>query len=64
MRKVEIEDLAYLIKNSKEKPIFFLGAGASITGNIPIAKTIIEDILEKYKDNPKVKQIQKKLINL
>ncbi|MCG3659479.1 SIR2 family protein, partial [Aliarcobacter butzleri] len=56
MRKVEIEDLAYLIKNSKEKPIFFLGAGASITGNIPIAKTIVEDILEKYKDNPKVKR--------
>ncbi|MCG3681978.1 TPR end-of-group domain-containing protein [Aliarcobacter butzleri] len=56
MRKVEIEDLAYLIKNSKEKPIIFLGAGASITGNIPIAKTIVEDILEKYKDNPKVKR--------
>lgn len=56
MRKVEIEDLAYLIKNSKEKPIFFLGAGASITGNIPISKTIVEDILEKYKDNPKVKR--------
>lgn len=56
MRKVEIEDLAYLIKNLKEKPIVFLGAGASKTGNIPVAKTIVEDILEKYKDNPKVKR--------
>ncbi|MCG3670738.1 hypothetical protein L5F33_10715 [Aliarcobacter butzleri] len=56
MRKADIEDLAYLIKNSKEKPIIFLGAGASITGNIPIAKTIVEDILEKYKDNPRVRK--------
>ncbi|MCG3684310.1 hypothetical protein [Aliarcobacter butzleri] len=56
MRKADIEDLAYLIKNSKEKPIIFLGAGASITGNIPIAKTIVEDILKKYKDNPRVRK--------
>jgi tetratricopeptide (TPR) repeat protein len=56
MKKADIEYLAYLIKNSKEKPIVFLGAGASITGNIPIANKIVEDILEKYKDNPKVKK--------
>uniref|UniRef100_UPI00125FC714 SIR2 family protein n=3 Tax=Aliarcobacter butzleri TaxID=28197 RepID=UPI00125FC714 len=60
MRKADIEDLAYLIKNSKEKPIIFLGAGASITGNIPIAKTIVEDILKKYKDNPRVRKDTKK----
>ncbi|MFY4842710.1 TPR end-of-group domain-containing protein [Aliarcobacter butzleri] len=60
MRKADIEDLAYLIKNSKEKPIVFLGAGASITGNIPIAKTIVEDILKKYKDNPRVRKDTKK----
>jgi len=56
MKKADIEYLAYLIKNSKEKPIVFLGAGASITGNIPVANKIVEDILEKYKDNPKVKK--------
>lgn len=56
MRKADIEDLAYLIKKSKEKPIVFLGAGTSITGNIPVANKIVEDILEKYKDKPIVRK--------
>lgn len=56
MKKSDIEELAYLIKNSKEKPIVFLGAGASVTGNIPLANTIVNDILEKYKENPRVKK--------
>lgn len=60
MKKADIEDLAYLIKKSKEKPIVFLGAGASITGNIPIANEIIKDILEKYKNNPRVKKDSEK----
>ena len=56
MKKADIEELAYLIKKSKEKPIVFLGAGASVTGNIPIANKIIEDISEKYIDNPRVRK--------
>lgn len=60
MKKADIEYLAYLIKNSKEKPIVFLGAGASITGNIPVANKIVDYILEKYKDNPNVKKDSEK----
>ncbi len=56
MKKADIEELAYLIKKSKEKPIVFLGAGASVTGNIPIASKIIIDISEKYIDNPRVRK--------
>ena len=52
MRNVTIEELAYILKQAKKnkqpKPIFFLGAGASKSGNIPLAKEIIEDILDKY----------------
>jgi hypothetical protein len=59
-----IEDLAYIIRNAKEKnkplPIFFLGAGASKSGNIPLAPDICKDILEKYHDNPKIKKLKDK----
>lgn len=52
MKNAEIEDLAYIIKQAKEKkqpkPIFFLGAGASKTGGIPLAHEIVSDILRKY----------------
>ena len=48
-----LEDLAYLIKEGK-KPIVFLGAGASITGGIPLASTIMEDILENIKINQRL----------
>ena len=57
-----IEDLIYLLKKAKEnnspKPIVFLGAGASVTGNIPTANTIVKDILERYKDKPKIKRLK------
>ena len=58
MEIVKIEHLVYLLKKAKEKnlpkPIFFLGAGASKTGGIPLAKDIIMDILEKYSDHPSI----------
>jgi len=50
--------LAFLIKEAKNNnqpcPIVFLGAGASKSGGIPLAREIIEDIKIKYKSNPKV----------
>lgn len=58
MKKSNIEDLAYLIKESKNgKPIVFLGAGASSSAGIPLADEISNDILLKYKDNPKVRRL-------
>ena len=60
MKTSTIEDLAYLIREAKEqelpKPIVFLGAGASKTGRIPLAGEIVENILDRYKRNPKVKK--------
>lgn len=50
--------LAFLIKEAKNNnqpcPIVFLGAGASKSGGIPLAREIIEDIKTKYKSNSKV----------
>ena len=62
MKNSTIEKLAYLIKQAKEnnqpKPIFFLGAGASKTGNIPLARDIIKDILDKYQSAPSIKELK------
>ena len=61
MQTKTIEQLAYFLKEAKEDnrpgPIFFLGAGASKTGGIPLAGEIVKDILEKYCDNPDVKAL-------
>ena len=61
MKEISIEDLAHKIKKAKNKgqprPIFFLGAGASKTGDIPLAGKIIDDILEEYKDEPAIKRL-------
>jgi len=61
MRETEIEDLAYIIKEAKKHnqplPIFFLGAGASVTGNIPLADQIVQNIKEEYGDNPSIKKL-------
>jgi tetratricopeptide (TPR) repeat protein len=57
MREKSISQLAYDLKQVKEqksKAIFFLGAGASVTGSIPLAKDIAKEILEKYADNPSI----------
>ncbi len=65
MEDVSIDILAYALKkakdnkpNKKPAPIFFLGAGASRTGGIPLANEIITDILEKYKESPKVQLLK------
>ena len=63
MEKATIEELAYIIKQAKQNnqpmPIFFLGAGASKTGKIPLAQDIVKEILEKYSDSPKIKKLPK-----
>lgn len=63
MKYEHIEDLAYYMKQAKEngqnKPIVFLGAGASKTGDIPLAKEIIENIKTNYK-NPKIGRLNEK----
>lgn len=61
MKEIKIEHLAYLLKQAKEnnqpQPIFFLGAGASHSGNIPLASEIIVQILRDYSQSPFVKDL-------
>lgn len=56
MKEIKIEHLGYLLKqakaNDKPQPIFFLGAGASRSGKIPLASEIVKKILDDYSDNP------------
>ncbi|PPK74360.1 import receptor subunit TOM20-like [Methylobacter tundripaludum] len=56
-----IEELAYFIKQARDNshsPIFFLGAGASKTGGIPLAGEIVTDILKNHSDNPRIKSLK------
>ncbi len=60
MREKSISQLAYdlkLVKEQKSKAIFFLGAGASVTGSIPLAKDIAKEIQAKYADNPSIGEL-------
>ncbi|QIK55172.1 hypothetical protein G7051_12810 [Dysgonomonas sp. HDW5B] len=62
MTEGQIEDIAYLLKdakNSKNKPIVFLGAGMSVAGGIPSAYKIAEEILSRFQNKPKIKRIKK-----
>ena len=62
MKTITIKELAYLLKQAKKKgepqPIFFLGAGASKSGNIPLAQEIVNDILKVHADSPFIKKLQ------
>ncbi|HBZ67549.1 MAG TPA: hypothetical protein DEO70_11995 [Bacteroidales bacterium] len=64
MKEITIAELAYWIKQTKQnnqpKPIFFLGAGASVSGNIPLAKDIAKQIILDYSDNPFINKIEEK----
>ncbi|MDI9336198.1 MAG: hypothetical protein QM520_04125, partial [Gammaproteobacteria bacterium] len=55
-----IEDLGYVMRVAKSdghpQPIFFLGAGASRSGNIPLAHEIVSQILQKS-TNPRVQKL-------
>jgi len=61
MKTASIEELAYLMKQAKRdesgKPIFFIGAGVSKSGGIPLAKEIVKDLLEKFEDNFRIKSL-------
>ncbi|MEX0906637.1 MAG: SIR2 family protein [Balneolaceae bacterium] len=61
MKEKTLEELAYLIKNTKEqndpKPIVFIGAGMSISAGIPTATEISKEILIKYSDHPSIKKL-------
>ncbi|MBK9718219.1 MAG: SIR2 family protein [Saprospiraceae bacterium] len=61
MREIEIKHLAYLLKqakiNQQPQPIFFLGAGASTSGNIPLAGEIVTHILRNYVDSPFINEL-------
>ena len=61
MKERTLEELAYLIKNTKEqnapKPIVFIGAGMSISAGIPTASKIADEILTEYSDHPGIKKL-------
>lgn len=63
MREAHVDSIAHLLKEAKDKqqnkPIVFLGAGMSATGEIPLASEIAQDILSKYGSNPDVKRLAK-----
>ncbi len=58
MIKKGIESITYLLKKLKEggkpKPIVLLGAGASISAGIPLANSIKDEILKRFKDKPEI----------
>lgn len=61
MKKNTIEYLAYLLDEAKknegrEKAIVFLGAGVSVSAGIPLTATIVEDIKDKFSNNPIIKE--------
>ena len=64
MKKSTIEELAYILRNSKiknqPKPILFIGAGVSKTGNIPLANEITQFILKEYPTHPRIKRLKSK----
>jgi len=47
-------------KANNRSPIFFLGAGASRTGGIPLANEIVADILAKHAANPRIINLKPK----
>jgi tetratricopeptide (TPR) repeat protein len=61
MKEIKIEHLAYMLKEAKDKnqpqPIFFLGAGASKSGKIPLASEIVSQILTDYASSPFIKDL-------
>jgi len=64
MKTASIDHLVYAINNSnpqqgesKSGAIFFLGAGMSATGNIPLASKIASDIKVEFSENPRIKEI-------
>lgn len=63
MKEATIEELAYSMKRAKAAgkpaPIFFLGAGASKSGDIPLAHEIVKDILKQNADNPRITRLPK-----
>lgn len=62
MNEITIEELAYLLKEGKQngqpQPIFFLGAGASVSGNIPLANEIEKTIIKEYQDSPFIRKLK------
>ena len=62
MKTATIEDLVYVIQQAKDsnqpKPIFFLGAGVSKSGGIPLAPEIAKDILKTYPTAPSIKKLE------
>jgi tetratricopeptide (TPR) repeat protein len=59
MLEKTIEHIAYQLKQNKAAgepgAIVFIGAGCSVSAGIPSADTIVNYVLENYKDNPDIK---------
>ena len=62
MKTITIDELADCLQKDKEdgrpQPIFFLGAGASKSGNIPLAHEIAKNILKEYPTNHSINKLK------
>jgi len=62
MKSATVEELAFFLNKDfdakRPAPIFFLGAGASYTGGIPLASEIIQEIINGYSDYPSVQNLE------
>jgi tetratricopeptide (TPR) repeat protein len=62
MKTVTIKNLVYVIQQAKEnkqpRPVFFLGAGVSKSGGIPLAPEIAKDILKNYSTTPSIEKLK------
>ncbi|MFN8305710.1 MAG: tetratricopeptide repeat protein [Ferruginibacter sp.] len=60
-----IEDIVYKLnqgrKEKKPGAIVFLGAGASFTGEIPLAARIVDDIKDRFESKPTVRRYMNEL---
>ncbi len=63
MIEAKIDSLAYQLKENRKKgkgAIVFIGAGCSVSAQIPAASKIVEEILRDHKDDPSFKNFVEK----
>jgi NAD-dependent SIR2 family protein deacetylase len=64
MTEKKINHIAYQLKSNKNESrpgaIVFIGAGCSVSGGIPIANKIVDEVLDKYHYHPSISCLSQK----
>jgi NAD-dependent SIR2 family protein deacetylase len=64
MIEKKIKHIAYRLQQNKADglpgAIVLIGAGCSVSAGIPVADTIVEYVMEQFKDNPDIKDFTEK----